>query len=80
MEVIKLKDGRTRVRLWEQYPVAWQAFAKYSVAEIREWCTSTFGKGGSSKKYKWRYGWIHDDGRFYFKFEEDAALFVLRWS
>ena len=81
MIVKKLKDGVTRVVV---YPDSFSRplFARLDKAEeMRQWCTETLGKGGSNlKKYKWRYGWIHDDVRFYFKKEEDATLFVLRWS
>lgn len=49
--------------------------------EVLEWCQKNFGKGGRSKKYKWRYGWIHrDKDTFYFRQEKDALYFVLRWT
>jgi len=48
--------------------------------EIKEWCTTNFGPGGRSKKYRWRYGWTNTDNIYYFKSGKDAMMFALRWS
>jgi hypothetical protein len=48
--------------------------------EVRDWCTKVFGQGGRNKKCKWRYGWVHrEKDTFYFRTEEDAVFFALRW-
>lgn len=49
--------------------------------ETIDWCTDTFGSSGRDKKYRWRYGWTqHREGMFYFRSENDALFFVLKWS
>ena len=49
--------------------------------EAIKWCTSMLGAGGRNKKCRWRYGWVHrNTDTFYFKHEQDALYFVLRWS
>ena len=48
--------------------------------EIKEWCTQTFGPGGRSRKYRWRYGWTEKENVYYFKNSKDAMMFSLKWS
>lgn len=48
--------------------------------EMVDWCTTAYGTGGRSKKYRWRFGWTDKHNTFYFKSSKDAMMFVLRWS
>ena len=48
--------------------------------EIKEWCESSFGPGGRSRKLRWRFGWTDKDDTYYFKSSKDAMMFTLRWS
>jgi hypothetical protein len=49
--------------------------------EVMEWCKEHFGTGGRNRHCKWRYGWVEKTSDyFYFKNEQDAMYFVLRWS
>ncbi len=49
--------------------------------EVMEWCKEHFGPGGRNSHCKWRYGWVdRTSDFFYFKSEQDALYFVLRWS
>lgn len=47
---------------------------------IHNWLYNTLGDGGRNKKLRWRFGWTGDRRTYYFKNEEDATMFVLRWS
>lgn len=47
---------------------------------IRAWCEELFGPGGRNHKYRWRYGWTDVANKYYFKHEQDAMLFVMRWA
>ena len=49
-------------------------------SDIHDWCISSFGPGGRSKKLRWRYGWTEKENVYYFKSSKDAMLFTLRWS
>jgi len=48
--------------------------------EIKTWCEQSFGPGGRSKKFRWRFGWTDKVDTYYFKNSKDAMLFTLRWS
>ncbi len=49
--------------------------------EVMQWCKEHFGIGGRHTNCKWRYGWVdRTSDFFYFKSEQDALYFVLRWS
>jgi hypothetical protein len=56
------------------------ARANSEQAEIKQWCEKTFGPGGRSRKYRWRYGWTDTENVYYFKSGKDAMLFSLRFS
>jgi hypothetical protein len=49
--------------------------------EVMQWCKEHFGPGGRHTNCKWRYGWVERTSDYlYFKSEQDALYFVLRWS
>ena len=48
--------------------------------EMITWCNAKFGDGGRHRRCNWRYGWTDKSHRFYFRTEQDALFFVLRWS
>lgn len=48
--------------------------------EMLQWCTTTFGPGGRSKKLRWRFGWTDKTDTFYFKDSADATLFMMKWA
>jgi hypothetical protein len=48
--------------------------------EIQDWCMQSFGPGGRSKKFRWRFGWTDKTDTYYFKSSKDAMMFTLRWS
>lgn len=50
------------------------------LAEMRTWCLEKFGPGGRNKKCKWRCGWLHQTDFLYFKHEQHATMFALRWG
>lgn len=56
------------------------ARASSEQTEIKQWCEKTFGPGGRSRKYRWRYGWTDTENVYYFKSGKDAMLFSLRFS
>jgi hypothetical protein len=47
--------------------------------DLIDWCTEHFGPGGRNKKFRWRYGWTNNF-HYYFRSEQDALLFTLRWA
>lgn len=49
-------------------------------AKMKQWCEETFGPGGRSRKYRWRFGWTDSVDTYYFKSSKDAMMFTLRWS
>lgn len=57
---------------------AWQVMAfstiNVDVNEIRDWCESTFGPNGE----RWQDDLRHGEVRF--ATEEDATIFIMRWS
>ena len=63
-----------------KHKVSFETMAAVKHSEIQEWCESTFGPGGRSKKLRWRMGWTDKVDTFYFKSSKDAMLFSLRWS
>lgn len=46
--------------------------------EMRAWCEEQFGPGG--RRNIWRFGWTQKDITFYFRSQQDALLFTLKWS
>lgn len=49
------------------------------INDVYDWCAEQFGTGGRNKKCLWRFGWTGSDDVFYFKKEQDALFFALRW-
>jgi hypothetical protein len=48
--------------------------------EAIKWCREIYGPGGRNTKHKWRYGWVNrEKNLFYFRSEQDALFFTLRW-
>ena len=68
---------------WSDYGWYVAAFKtpKENRQEITRWCYKTFGMAGKSK-YATETRWKDSIrvGEIYFKYEEDLAWFVLRWS
>lgn len=71
----------------------YSAFQK--VQEIKKWCRMTFGKNKRGEPLQWRgtidYGYVESDidpfgwvnvyyCAFFFKTQEQATLFLLRWG
>ena len=67
------------------------AINQYSadVNEVRRWCTDKFGYSDSKYwfgRWCWNFSYDRDKGLrhseyyFYFKEEQDAVLFALRWA
>ena len=50
------------------------------ISGIKFWCAEVFGPGGRHRGYRWRYGWTDINENFYFKSEQDALMFAMRWS
>jgi len=51
-----------------------------TLAEILTWCEKMFGRGSRNSKSVWRHGWTEKFFTMYFKHENDAMTFMLRWS
>lgn len=51
--------------------------------EASAWCCEKFGSEGRGLKHAWRYGWVgYFDMKkhtFYFRKQQDALFFTLRW-
>ena len=79
MELIKLARSKIKVTV---------TGAEFR-AGMKPWCAEQFGPTDRSKSAPWRFGggptgksswtggWAHN---FWFKNEDNAALFILRWS
>jgi hypothetical protein len=47
------------------------------VQEAAKWCIDTFGRSRDQTPTNWR--WTEKDKAFFFRYENDAFLFRLRW-
>jgi hypothetical protein len=74
MELKKVTRSKFKVT------IEWPEFDR----EMLSWAETIFGTGGG--RGTWRYGWGHwiksqdSTHRFFFRREEDATMFMLRWA
>jgi len=55
----------------------------YSIDVISAWCEEVFGKGGRSRQYRWRRGYVTSRNsntyKIFLRNENDVLLFRLKW-
>jgi len=66
----KLRPIRTNPVLWRAGNTEGVAFTPFGIGEVVTYCNSTFGKDN----------WDILGGTLYFKFEEDATMFILKYG